>query len=784
VQDLIRHALLPQVQGKTPDEIEALRVLDPSCGSGHFLVEALRVLGRQLHQAYWKQFKGQCPPTFRDAAKWKSGDPEASDLEARKTGDEARAWCKRRIAERCLFGVDLNPMAVQLAQVALWIESLAGDRPLTFFQHHIRNGNSLLGSQLETLEQPPLSVMSLAKSEDLFSNMQGLFMRKVREQVAEAARLRLVIDAPGGEENIKELEFKQAQCKKAEETLSSARLLFNLRSASAFVVGERNGKTIRPIWEQWETFCSLVEKPGALEAYAQSQVWWDEFCAVRDRERFFHWELEYPELFLDKQNGGFDAILGNPPWEKVKPDKKEYYAKDDVLIRAFVGGELDARIRELQANKPGLKEGFESYENRLKTLSACMKQGGDFKYQDWEINGKSTGGDIDLFRFFVERCHQVLKPEGRAGLVLPSAVYNNEGATGLRHMLVCESRIERFYAFENKRKIFPIHSSFKFISICFAKATPKPEGFTAAFMRHDLDELTLPPSETKAWTVWMKKKELEHLSPGTLAFLEFREAKDQEIIKRMYEGRPLLGATGEGTWNAKFYSEYHMTFDKDLWTQPSGKLYSVKQVLGKEPDDFEDTRARMAKKGFWPLYEGKQIDQFMIDTKPVERWVNLETAENTKRKPEPGPKLVFRDIARNTDERTCIAAVLPEGSCFGHTLSGFIVDGNLDAVATVMNSYIFDYAMRFRTAGTHLSFTYLSRMPLPDRLPAKKLKTHSANGEAVHVMDDKKHWDALVESNLEVLKAYGLQRDDLIYVLNAFPVQTRKRSAFMEFLRG
>jgi hypothetical protein len=184
------------------------------------------------------------------------------------------------------------------------------------------------------------------------------------------------------------------------------------------------------------------------------------------------------------------------------------------------------------------------------------------------------------------------------------------------------------------------------------------------------------------------------------------------------------------------------------------------------------------------LYEGKQIDQFLIDTKPMERWVNLETAEKTNRKPEAGPKLVFRDIASNTNERTCIAAVLPSGSCFGHTLSGLKTESNIQAISTVLNSFVFDYALRFRTAGTHLSFTYLSRMPLPDFLPTKCMKTHSSNGQASHIMDDKKHWEGLVVSNVEVLKAYGLTKADLSHILKAFPVQSRKRAEFMAYLQG
>lgn len=776
VQDLIRHALLPQIQGKLPEEIEALKVLDPACGSGHFLVEAMRVMGRELHQAYWKKYEGKCPPEFNKPEIWKNSDPQALDQASRTAGDEARAWCKRRIAERCLFGVDANPTAVKLAQVALWIESLAGDRPLTFFQHHIRLGNSLLGAWLDVLEQPPLEAMATQRERDLFSVQPGMFADKVRPQIRQAAKLRRQIDEPGGElkpESIEELDFKARQLAEADRVMAGAGLLFNLRCASAF---------IPKIWEQWETFLSLLEKPGELTILVEKQPWAEAFNAVVARERFFHWELEFPELFMENEAPGFDAVLGNPPWEKILPNRHEFYSKHDVLIRAYSGGELDARIRELHRVNPNLESGFYDYRDRINIIAAAVKESGDFKYHEWDLNGKTTAGHQDLFKFFVERAWHVLKPSGRAGLMVPSAIYNNEGCTGIRHLLLEKARIERFYAFENRAKIFPIDSRFKFVILVFSKAAPDENGFPASFMRHDLEELT--ETKLQPWTVWIKREKLERLSPGTLAFLEFRSAKDQEIIEKMYRGRPLLGDQGEGTWNARFYSEYNMTNDKDLWTLANGKLYTVKHVLGREYEDFAETRERMAKKGFWPLYEGKHIDQFLVDTKPIERWVNLEVAEQTKRKPEPVQKVVFRDIASNTNERTCIAAVLPEGSCFGNTLSGLRVELTPDVVATVLNSFVFDWAMRLRTAGTHLNFTYMSRAPIPTTLPETLLKTTSSNGKAWHISMEEKRWVQLLEMNIEVAKAYGLKKSDLKAMLDAFPVQERKRPEFFKYLRA
>ncbi len=820
VQDLVRHTLGPLVEGKTATEIERLCILDPACGSAHFLVEAMRFLGQALHRAYAEEHAGKPPPGFRSTTGQGWDDNwRASDEEARVASSEARAWCKRRIAERCLFGVDLNPTAVQLARVALWIESVTGDRPLTYFQHHVRCGNSLLGSWMARLEAPPIEARGRRRAAGGHTKA-GLFQNLLRQAIQEAARARRTIDEARPEdlrregvepESIKEQEFKEQLRRRAEETLAAARLLFDLRSASAFVP---------EIWREWETLCSLVDSSDRLRRHAENRPWWEAFQAVRNRERFFHWELEFPEVFLDSERTGFDAVLGNPPWDKVKPDKKEFYARHDSLIRAFVGGELDRRIQDLHGERPGLDEAFRAHETRVKTLAACLKKGWDYRLQDWEIDGKSTGGDPDVFNFFVERAWCVAAEGGRVGFVVPSAIYNNEGCTGLRHLLLEEATVERFYAFENRRKIFPIHSSYKFVSLVFRKGRPAADGFQAAFMRHGLEELDATaryrePGQEKVkpfaapWMVPTRRRELERLSPGTLAYLEYRSPRDRDVLLKMYgydadgnavSPRPLLGDQGPDTWNARFYTEFNMTTDRDLWTDPrTGKLWNPRQILGPvpgttdrppyyDPAEWPEIRQRMAEKGFWPLYEGKHIEQFLLDTKPIERWVSLEACEkNYGGLPDAGPKLAFRDIASNTNERTCIAAVLPERSCAGNSLPCIATDLSASLGATVLNSLALDFAARLRTVGTHLNFTYVERFAVPAPSVARSVplcETLSVAGlPSEHISDIENHWNPVWLANRAVAEAYGLGPDDFEHILSTFPVFARKRPMFYAYLR-
>lgn len=781
VKDLVRHALGPLAEGRSVQEIESLRILDPACGSAHFLVEAMRFLGRELHRAYVEAHGRSGPQHFRSTTGqgW-DDDWRAADEQARVANSEARAWCKRRIAERCLFGVDLNPTAVGLARVALWIESLAGDRPLTYFAHHVRCGNSLLGTWLDGVGRPPLPSMVRGAGiaqDDLFSSV-------LRRMVLEAGEARRLIDRAADEgaveaESIEEQVFKEHQRRLADAQLAGAHLLFDLRSVSAFLPA---------IWREWATLSGLAEDPAALSAFAGSRAWWSEFEAIREGERFFHWELEFPEVFLGTERSGFDALLGNPPWDKVLPTKLEFYGRYDVLIRAFSGNELDRRIRELHAVRPELQGEFRQYRERTTTVAHVLRQGGDFPLS----RGQSQAAHEDVSKYFVDRAARLVARGGAVGMVVPSVLYNGDGAVGIRRFLLNEARIERFYGFENRKKIFPIDSRYKFVSLVFRKGE-SADAFDAAFVRHDLAELDAVGP--KPWVVRMTRGEIERLSPETIAFLEYRSPRDHGIVGKMHRGRPTLGGVGPGSWGATFVSWraheciFNSAEDKDLCTDPATKrLYSPALVLGKEPDDFGETIGLMSERGFWPVFEGKHVDQFLVGIKPVRWWLSIQQAQTKYgKRPRPGELLVYRRIASNTNERTSIATVLPAMSCGGETTAG-IVSGSvsLDAAAVVLNSFAFDWVLRMRSSGSTVAMTYMRPMPVPpadvvNRLP--RVSTLLAWERGIrHITEARELWPASWAANRAVAEAYGLTADDFEHILDSFPGVARKRPEFHAYL--
>lgn len=769
VDDLARHALGPLVEGRSAAEIERLRVIDIACGSGHFLVGAARFLAPALFAAYRREGDGNPPPEFHpDRAL-------SPDVRARWE-TEGLDWCRRRVIERCLFGVDLNPAAVQLAQVALWIESLAGERPLSFFSHHIRCGNSLLGSTLARFDAPPDPKFGKPRER----HTRGLFETELRRTLDEALAERRLIDAPLPPEIRRdtpgEYAYKDDRLRRAEAALAQARLLLDLRSASPF---------LPEIWAELPMLMSSFD----LHTDARSRPWWARFEDVRRQERFFHWELEFPEVFLDREHPGFDAVLGNPPWDKVLPSKIEFYGRFDALIRACKGNELDRRIRELHAAHHGLAGEFAAYQERAKTIARLLRGGGDFPLAE----AKSQTAHEDLAKYFVDRALGHIAPGGAAGLVVPSVLYNGDGWVGIRRHLLEDVTVERFYGFENREKIFPIDSRYKFVSLVARRDAERAGAFTAAFMRRDVAELEQTGS--KPWEVLITRDEIARYSPATLAFLEYRSSRDQEIVRKMYAGKPTLGSEGAGSWRARLFTDmaheliYNSARDKDLFTNSTtGKLWTPKAVLGIEPANDGEAIELMRERGFWPVFEGKHVDQFLVGIKPVRWWLSVEQAESKyRRRPREAATLVFRETASNTNERTCIAAVLPEHSAGAHTLTGVTVgEVPADAAAMVLNSLCFDYALRLRTAGIHVSFTYILPMPVPPadvvaRLP--RIPTRHAWETGIgHITDDRALWPQLWAANRAVAEAYGLTPEDFAHILAAFPGMSRKRPEFVAFL--
>jgi hypothetical protein len=494
---LVRRTLAPLVSSATSDEILRLRVLDPSMGSGAFLVAACRYLASAYEQALVRE-----------------GVRTAGDIDQAE-----RAGFRRMVAQRCLFGVDVNPMAVQLGRLSLWLATLAADRPLTFLDHHLRAGNSLLGASVEDIvfRPPPGSSRRTARDLPLFADDDA------RTSLAPVIGTRLAITGtPDDEvEQVRQKERMLTSLDRSEGPLarwrSAADLWCSLWRAER---GGRGGaRLFRALLDRIlrddRTLPRHVAEPllaGAAE--------------VSRAQRFFHWTFEFPEVFHDESGSrlacpGFDAVIGNPPWDMLREGR----------------------------GTPGTPE-----------LAAFVRRSGVYRLLG--------GGHGNLYQLFLERGLQLLKPGGRAGFILPSGFAADHACGPLRRHVFARTTIDTFTTVENRDGIFPIHRGLKFLLLTLTGAGATAELPVRAGVRSPaaLDVVADGGPDPAAQRV--PRGLVERISGDGLAVPEIRGAPDLDILSRITFGMPALG-DADG-WQVRFGRELNVTDDRPFFTTGRG----------------------------------------------------------------------------------------------------------------------------------------------------------------------------------------------------------------------
>ncbi len=354
------------------------------------------------------------------------------------------------------------------------------------------------------------------------------------------------------------------------------------------------------------------------------------------RHRFFHWELEFPDVFRGV-GSGFDAVLGNPPWEIQKPNSKEFFLNLDPLYRTYGKQEALRRQRELFTARAADEHAWLTYNAHFKALSNWNQNaarpfgenadgGGRFYlgggseqlhthwarrrerwhgYADAEHPFRHQGSaDINTYKMFLEQARALLRPGGRLGLIVPSGVYTDKGTSDLRRVFLEDSDWRWLFGFENRWKIFDIDGRFKFAPVIVAK-TGRTDAVRAAFMHHDLADW----EDAERHVVPYQRAQVERFSPHTLAILEVRTRRDIEVLEKIYASSVLLGDDGPGGWGIKYATELHMTNDSKLFPPRPQR-----EAKGYRPDEY----------GRWvgpegdvalPLYEGRMIGQFDFSAK-------------------------------------------------------------------------------------------------------------------------------------------------------------------------
>jgi hypothetical protein len=733
-------------------ELLAIRVCDPAMGSGAFLVQATRVLGRSLARIRAiRAGVGVTPDAIRRA--------------------------EAEVVRRCIYGVDLNPLAVTLAKVSLWLETLQRGRPLTFLDAHLRVGDSLVGADLlapdrrlrldDIIAWPKAADVGLKEylkkiagpagepmSEQLKARkplkgrtqptLPGMAAHEVSEAIAEfvAERERLT-GAPDPDADLFQLELDAEQRFRALERDEDA-VRNRVRAAADFWCAQWFWPADPEAFEAFDVdpTARVIPPPGEGDFQAivaqllnpsrsitgDQQAMLDVGRAVAAEHKFFHWALEFPEVMVDR--GGFDAVIGNPPWNTVSPDVKEFFSTfDPVTFKKGVPKNKQNVRRAQICEDEEIDRRWRDEARRLHELGAYVKPKAG-RYLWFAQEGNLRKGDANVFRQFVERGYMLTRRGGRVAQVLPDSVYVSSPATELRRRLLADGRLEFCFVFENRKLLFPIDSRIKIVLLGAEAGGGPTDDFAAAFITGkdaagrdraiSLPDLpaTLTALATRAPR--MTREQVETLSPQTFAFPELVTPLDAEIAVAIANRLPPLNLDERG-WRLKYCAELHS--DRDSWRF---KTADELTELGATRDGLYWSGPNGQE--WWPLVEGALFHnlEFPEAGKEPKYWVlGGEVRAIPGRQNSDGSsvmdhwRVAWRDVARAVDERSAKATLIPP-RCAAKDKAPTVWGGSLSTrdtsiLAGLMSSFCFDYLVRFRGA-TSLKYGQVNSVPAPSVL--------------------------------------------------------------------
>ncbi len=724
------------------DILPKLSLLDPACGSGAFLVAAMKtlinvyaaVIGRIdfLHDLTLNQWRAQV-------------------LREHKSIDY---FIRKSIITNNLFGVDIMEEATEIARLRLFLALVACAEnedqlePLPNIDFNILTGNSLIGF---------LRVDEAAY--DQRNPQMSLLNKPYDEVVAEKNRM---VTA-----------YRHAATL-AQDLHALREEIEQHRQAAMLPLNELLLDQFRKLGIKYEhaTWDAKKNEDGRVNKRA---------VTLKDIEALkpFHWGYEFDEVM--NRRGGFDAIITNPPWEIFKPQAREFFAEYSGLVtkNKMTIKEFEKEQTKL-LKKPDVRAGWLEYQSRFPHVSLYYRSAPQYVNQISIVNGKKAGSDINLYKLFTEQCYNLLRSGGQCGIVIPSGIYTDLGAKQLREMLFTQTRIDGLFCLENRQTIFEnVDSRFKFVVLTFEKGGSTTR-FNTAFMRHDVNELAHFPKEG---ALPISVDLIRKLSPDSLSVMEFKGNLDVQIAEKMLRF-PLLGEELPDTWNLRLTREFDMTNDSHLFkTEPGAGRLPLYE--GKMIHQFE---AHFAEPRYW------------VNEKEGRKTLLGREFDTGQKLDYQGYRLGFRDIARNTDTRTLICSVIPP-TFHGNKLPTVCVydDDKSELISTpeqlvlctVWNSFTVDWVLRLKVTTT-VNFFYIYQLPIP-RLTSKDPAFKSIVERAAKLICTTPEFDDLAKemglgshkngvtdpvqrarlrAELDGLVAhlYGLTEEEFVHILGAFPL--------------
>lgn len=834
-----------------------LKVCDPAMGSGHFLVSLVDYLADQVIAAM-AEAGAQVPEEWGDYI-----SPLAERIDAiRNTilaNAEARGWTideeqlddrhiiRRMVLKRCIYGVDKNPMAVELAKVSLWLHTFTVGAPLSFLDHHLRCGDSLFGCWVRGgIEKAAAYGSPLLLHDHITKAVRAASKMQIVEGLTDAE----IAEAHRSADVFAEIEEMTAPLAALLSTIHALDWL-NLRDRAAkdAVKTFFDGQYGDPL----EIAMGRLEpEPPALRggtgrSGAEAKAQFDLFAQIHGQcreliteERFLHWQVAFPGIWSDweeeEPKGGFDAVIGNPPWDRMKLQEVEWFAarKREIALQQKASDRKRMVADLVKAGDP-LAADYAKASTRAEAAVRMAGAGGDYPLL--------SGGDVNIYSLFVERGMALVQREGMVGLLVPSGIASDLTASKFFKRVATEGRLKALYDFENGRRranqppYFPdVHRSFKFCALV-ASPSETAEAAQCAFFLHDVAELEDPERHFP-----LTAKDFARLNPNTGTAPILKSRRDAELTTAIYGRLPVLVDRSSGhevkAWPVRYATMFHMTNDSHR--------FRTRQELEEREGAYPlgGNRFGSASGEWWPLYEGKMVQAYdhraaNVVVNPANQHrpaspVAASLAEHQSPDWFPDPQfwinsgvippaldqflIAFKDVTAPTNVRSMIASLIP-CSGVGNTLQLLLkgAEAMLSAEASAailanLNCISFDYVVRQKVQGQHLNWFIVEQLPVAplERFDAVAFGPKTAGQivrEAVleltytahdmapfardlgyvdgagdvrppFVWDDERRLKLRAKLDALFFHLYGItDREDVRYIYSTFPIVEREETA-------
>jgi hypothetical protein len=724
------------------DELLGLTVCDPACGSGHFLVAAARRIAKRV-------------------AAVRESNPEP-------TLDAVRHALHEVVAQ-CLYGVDLNPMAIELAKVSLWLEALEPGKPLGFLDAHLRHGNALIGATPALLRDgiPDKAFKPIEGDNTQFAaalarrnaversgqlSTDKLLRQAVTVNAGFASELKKITSAAVG--NLRDVR-QQADAYRDWSGSSDYRKALRVADAwcAAFVWHKAKEA---PAAITHEVFVNLQ---GDADEAAPAETL-REIERLRDRYRFFHWHMAFPEIFVVSADhtgesadpvagwaGGFSCVLGNPPWDKVDFEDKKYFSVVDPSIAALSGAARRTRISKWIEENPAGGARYQAARRLIKAIFHFASRSGNFPLCQ---EGLSAKGVNSLFvdHLFAERFSSLISRSGRIGCIVQTSIATGAGAQRLFRDFTERGSLASLFDFENRRQIFAgVDSRYRFCLLSLAGRQIREKSAKFAFLLGDTADL-----QGADRTFSLSPAEIALINPNTGTLPIFKSRRDANLTLEVHRRISVLWDENKidgNPWLMSFKNLFNTTDDSDL--------FRTAEALNGEGWQLDGNTFTLEGERMLPVYEGKMAHHFdhrwnsyhgagnedhanlsagdkcNPDTFSQPRyWIAEKGYVDTTRKGRKvkvaGVKMRlddidwrrewlcgWRDITVATNERTAISAFIPRAAVV-ETFPLMVpkVSPNLTAtLIAAQSSLIVDYTSRQKMSDSHMKVFIWKQLPIP-----------------------------------------------------------------------